>query len=108
MLKLRPRAVFFVAPAPFAHEAVPDQDFLLVWPAARRNTPFQDFLIGAPLQDALPERGILHSQESAASSVECYPQIAVVIRRQRARRMQADFIQHAGKKDYPANFRSEE
>src|ERR1035438_27082 len=98
MLKLRRRAVFLVAPAPFAHEAVPDQDFLLVWPAARRNTPFQDFLIGAALQDALTKRGILHSQESAASSVECYPQIAVVIRRQPARRMQADFIQHEGKK----------
>jgi len=70
----------FVAPAAFAHEGVPDVDLLVVWPASVLEAPFQDFLIGAALQSALCEHGVIDVQKAGAACI--HARADVVVRRQ--------------------------
>jgi hypothetical protein len=88
-----------VAPAELRSETVPDNQVALIQAAAFLKTPLQNLFIGAALEDALAEIGVIHSQKIAASAVGSLDlaKIAMVILMQVATRVQPDLVQHPGK-----------
>jgi hypothetical protein len=65
--------------------------------------PGENFRIAAALQGARSEVGVAYAEKAAAPRIEhpglCVTEVGDILGRQLARGVQADFVEHASKKD---------
>jgi len=84
-----------VVPAAFPHEFVPDLDLLVVGVVAPLEAPIQQLLVGPPLQHSLHDGGVIEVQEGEGAGVEALAEVGVIVLREFAGGVEADFIEHA-------------
>ena len=98
-----------VAPAELEEETIPDVAVLVAARGAVRVGPGENlFVIGAG-EGAFAEVGVAHAKEATATAVEreelLVAEIGHVVRRQLARGVQPDLVEHPAEIDEPANLR---
>jgi len=84
-----------VVPAAFPHEFVPDLDLLVVGVVAPLEAPIQQLLVGPPLQHSLHDGGVIEVQEGEGAGVEALAEVGLIVLREFAGGVEADFIEHA-------------
>src|SRR5437867_4236775 len=83
-----------VAPAAFAHEPVPNLNLLVARLAAVLKTPGQHIFVGAAEFHARDDVFVLDLQQRAAPAVEADAEVFLILRRQLAGGVQANFVEH--------------
>ena len=84
-----------IVPAAFAHELVPDFDFLFGGASAFGGAPVKNFLIGSAFLDASHEGGIFDGEKVGAALVEAGSEVGVVVDREGAGLVEANFIEES-------------
>jgi len=84
-----------VAPAAFAHEVVPYLDLLVARAASAFEAPLEDFRIGSALVHPLHYGRVVEIQKRKRPGVETLAQIRVIIFREFARGVEANFVEHS-------------
>jgi hypothetical protein len=94
----------FIVPAAFAHEFVPDINFIVRGPTAFIETPGQNFIIAAALFYALNDVVILDAQKFGAELIKTSAEVLLVIGRKLVFLMRPNFVEHASKINEAADF----
>ena len=85
-----------IVPAAFAHELVPDFDFLFGGASAFGGAPVKNFLIGSTFLDAGHEGGIFDGEKVGAALIEAGTEVGVVVDREGSGLVEANFIEESG------------
>src|SRR5262249_14734101 len=90
-----------VAPTAFRQKRIEHEDVFLIRPAAMFKAPFENFLIRATIERSFDDGRIVELKKSADARVRA--SAVLVIGRQLALPMQANFVEHASEKDDAAD-----